>query len=1073
MVPGEMGAPGKGTLVDAARTGTRGERDALMSPAVDKETVGKEARHDNATAKHDPDGLMRPDVETAKAADPDGLMRPDVETAESADPDGLMRPDVETAESADPDGLMRPDDAKTDANAERPRKRYRGGFLERAGKGDKTLRPIPTNGKGGGTQLPAPVRARMESAFGVDFSAVRIHEGDGLAEQMNAEAYTQGTDIHFAAGTYSPELLGHELTHVVQQAQGKVQVTQEKQGVGLNDNASLEHEADAIGATAAAGQSVDGVAVSSGAMSGGSGEAPVQRKAKVHVVAAAKKDKETVLGDGTPAHRGLAIRDLDAYVTGQADWFSEPTFAPADRDAVWKILLMLREGPHMLTGLGALETGAIAALGPADLSKLKKYAQCFNPALQTVQLTTAATTMARALELGQAIVDLEAFVPKPVLRVVIPESGLLYLVDKKKIADFKKYYATHSPTLETPAEWPHVQDLLVEGVAKYASLAGFVADLHIFTPAGRQRLVANVADKSRSKPVMLILMSATDWNTAFMQAANLEGAITNNKNLAIVVQGPASLGAATGMVNKVADDYGQQTKSLDWSGWPPRVVTSKGKLGQVVIAGHGSDQSVEMASPGTGASASADNRNVSYDEAGINSGNPGAGTEALIDAVISRMDPKDANVVFAGCLVGSHEIPAGTDLSGGSAAAQTELQKQLKAHPNLRDYVEARMKLAGVTGTVQAANGSTTFSSFNVNAAGKAQLSNPDDPHIGGTKLQYVQTGVEPEGVLRAILECFADPAIGPTKVTAEMRTRAAALKGVTEWWQAITHLGLELCMPPAGSDVNAATVLDVSHRIAGWFFGGWAEMIGVQAMANSTRPAEVATVFPAIMATDTATEDFLNVGGRIAWMQHDAAQAAPMMAALTASSLKRETFKPLLARGIIDPKLATLLPVGAPTKGQLILALTIAVDDGVAMPAPVKTFLRAAAGGKTTSTFPAALGVGPLIAPSSEISVLEAIGLAPKSAPSASSGSAPVVVDGNVDANHNKTNETYVTVAPREAKVNVGTLNVRREASVSSKIIDTVSSGDTVRVMGETMSGWSFIDHDGKTGFVYSKFIT
>jgi len=48
---------------------------------------------------------------------------------------------------------------------------------------------------------------------------------------LGAQAYTQGTDIHFAPGQYQPssqggqELLGHELAHVVQQADGRVKAT--------------------------------------------------------------------------------------------------------------------------------------------------------------------------------------------------------------------------------------------------------------------------------------------------------------------------------------------------------------------------------------------------------------------------------------------------------------------------------------------------------------------------------------------------------------------------------------------------------------------------------------------------------------------------------------------------------------------------------------------------------------------------------------------------------------------------------------------------------------------------------
>ncbi|HWN71230.1 MAG TPA: DUF4157 domain-containing protein [Haliangium sp.] len=111
---------------------------------------------------------------------------------------------------------------------------------------------------GSGQPLPGDVQAKMEGAFGADFSAVRVHEGP-QADAMGALAYTQGTDIHFQPGQYDPqsqhgqELLGHELTHVVQQSQGRVPTPTQAKGAPINDDPSLEREADTMGARAAAG----------------------------------------------------------------------------------------------------------------------------------------------------------------------------------------------------------------------------------------------------------------------------------------------------------------------------------------------------------------------------------------------------------------------------------------------------------------------------------------------------------------------------------------------------------------------------------------------------------------------------------------------------------------------------------------------------------------------------------------------------------------------------------------------------------------------------------------------------
>jgi hypothetical protein len=66
----------------------------------------------------------------------------------------------------------------------------------------------------------------MESAFGHDFSSVKVHTGSraaGLSNSLNARAFTIGRDIAFGAGEYQPgtlagdALVAHELAHVVQQ----------------------------------------------------------------------------------------------------------------------------------------------------------------------------------------------------------------------------------------------------------------------------------------------------------------------------------------------------------------------------------------------------------------------------------------------------------------------------------------------------------------------------------------------------------------------------------------------------------------------------------------------------------------------------------------------------------------------------------------------------------------------------------------------------------------------------------------------------------------------------------------
>lgn len=68
------------------------------------------------------------------------------------------------------------------------------------------------------------VMKNLEQAFGKDLSDVRSNS-DQANRNLGAQAFTQGNDVHFNPGKNDPnssngkQLLGHELTHVVQQGQ--------------------------------------------------------------------------------------------------------------------------------------------------------------------------------------------------------------------------------------------------------------------------------------------------------------------------------------------------------------------------------------------------------------------------------------------------------------------------------------------------------------------------------------------------------------------------------------------------------------------------------------------------------------------------------------------------------------------------------------------------------------------------------------------------------------------------------------------------------------------------------------
>lgn len=107
-------------------------------------------------------------------------------------------------------------------------------------KADETVQSKPNN-----TGLPDNLKAGVESLSGFSMDNVKVHYNSSKPATVQALAYTQGTDIHVASG--QEKHLPHEAWHVAQQMAGRVEPTIEVGGMPVNDNVSLEHEADVMG----------------------------------------------------------------------------------------------------------------------------------------------------------------------------------------------------------------------------------------------------------------------------------------------------------------------------------------------------------------------------------------------------------------------------------------------------------------------------------------------------------------------------------------------------------------------------------------------------------------------------------------------------------------------------------------------------------------------------------------------------------------------------------------------------------------------------------------------------------
>ena len=97
--------------------------------------------------------------------------------------------------------------------------------------------------------LPNTLQKGVENLSGQSMDDVKVHYNSDKPAKLGAHAYAQGTDIHLGKG--QEKHLPHEAWHVVQQKEGRVKPTvQKKEKIPINDDTSLETEADIMGSKA-------------------------------------------------------------------------------------------------------------------------------------------------------------------------------------------------------------------------------------------------------------------------------------------------------------------------------------------------------------------------------------------------------------------------------------------------------------------------------------------------------------------------------------------------------------------------------------------------------------------------------------------------------------------------------------------------------------------------------------------------------------------------------------------------------------------------------------------------------
>jgi hypothetical protein len=180
----------------------------------------------------------------------------------------------------------------------------------------------------------------MERRFGHDFGDVRVHAdacADAAARTLDADAFTSGRHIVFAAGRYRPGgeddrwLIAHELVHTLQQGRGVTAVSPLASLQAVPDSDPLEQEAANVAGRIAAGQPVPPGAVTVAAPDA---RGRIARKART-----ARERIPAEVPDSPEAVRALANDIAVLFVYDPGDAFGRvkrrlAQLAPATRAAI-------------------------------------------------------------------------------------------------------------------------------------------------------------------------------------------------------------------------------------------------------------------------------------------------------------------------------------------------------------------------------------------------------------------------------------------------------------------------------------------------------------------------------------------------------------------------------------------------------------------------------------------------------------------------------------------------------------------------------------------------------------------
>ncbi|WP_127792214.1 SH3 domain-containing protein [Agromyces sp. LHK192] len=714
--------------------------------------------------------------------------------------------------------------------------------------------------------------------------------------------------------------------------------------------------------------------------------------------------------------RTLTLGALDDYARDRPDWMTDGRLPAGTDRSLIDLLRWARVGsPAPLDAARPFVVSDLLSQTAAERAELGVYARAKQREDSAVP-PDGITSLPEAVELGRTVQELERRLPKADLHRGLgaqdsAKAELQTLAASGKAADLADYFRGARAFLE--AENGRDSRSYREWGADPAAFIGRVPDvrnIHRFPKPMIEALIANRADRSRTKPLVVVLHSGSDHNGAFHADAGMTAVVTHAANLTLMIEGVGNLEAAGDRVTALARAYGQGRR-----------------VQQVMLAGHGGPTSIELAGR-PGASVSAESEGAGR-----------ARTERFIRRLVGVMAPgPNARIVLNACLTAAE--PVSDSLPADPGLARAAILHRLTTDPSIATLLH---NMAGGR-TVEGNVASVGAGSYITPAGELHQTITGDEAATSTNPADYVERGHEPEGAARSLVVLWARDAAAATSAIAARRGH-----GFTSWGDRVIQAMFDI-FESSGDIAGMSRVAEQSSRGLSEFENRNHQTPGEVGWLQNVDPFETA------LTARVRAIPGLGAGGKVALDQVRLSPdptRAPEIVALVEASASLDVLRRHLDASWLAARLPALLPLAsapAPTRAQIMIAAFTLGSDPHA-----EAFLRANASG-TRLVPPAGTTVDGLTdADPSENTLLEQLGIV-RAAPVVPVGGGPVAPGVQSLSLRGRTKEW---------------LNVREEPDIASPRVDVLRRGTNIDVIGQ-IGRWYAVLWRSNMRFVVKRFL-